>query len=334
MSTKQKRKAKPTSEKATKAKSTRATRTKKKPEKEVPSTRVEVKKAKPEPKKPVEVKPVETKKPLVEVTAEVKPAEIKPVEVKKEVVEVKAEPKKPEVKPVEAKVVLAEAKPEPQKPVVKPVEVKKEVVEVKAEPKKPEVKPVEAKAVVAKPQVKKPAAAKLLPKPIPKKKLPEPPKDSLLLIVRLRGTFAVPQYIERTLLSLRLGYKFNATLAKNSPSMIGMLRQVKDYVTWGDVKPADIARLLKERGEVNGGMPVTDKFAKDAFAKESIDSLAKALAGGEIGLKLLWEKGVKPVFRLHPPSGGFESTIKRSYTSNGQLGYRGTAIATLMTDMT
>jgi large subunit ribosomal protein L30 len=154
------------------------------------------------------------------------------------------------------------------------------------------------------------------------------------LIVRLRGTFAVPQYIERTLLSLRLGYKFNATLAKNSPSMIGMLRQVKDYVTWGDVKPADIARLLKERGEVNGGMPVTDKFAKDAFAKESIESLAKAVAGGEISLKLLWEKGVKPVFRLHPPSGGFESTIKRSYTSSGQLGYRGTAIATLMTDMT
>ena len=246
--------------------------------------------------------------------------------------EVKAEPKKPEVKPVEAKAVIAEAKPEPEET----CEVKKEVVEVKPELKKPEVKPVEAKAVIAeaKPQIKKPAAAKLLPKPIPKKKLPEPPKDSLLLIVRLRGTFAVPYHIERTLLSLRLGYKFNATLAKNSPSMIGMLRQVKDYVTWGDVKPTDIARLLKERGEVNGGMPVTDKFAKDAFAKESIDSLAKALASGEISLKSLWEKGVKPVFRLHPPSGGFESTIKRSYTSNGQLGYRGTAIATLMTDMT
>jgi len=339
MSTKQKRKAKPTSEKPTKAKGTRATRTKKKPEKKVPSTRVGVKEveAKPELKKPVEVKPVETKKPLVEVTAEIKPAELKPAEVRKpEVVEVKVEPQKLEAEPIEAKAILAEAKPEPQKPVVKPVEVKKDVMEVKPEPKKSEVKLAAAKAVVAeaKLRIKKPAAAKLLPKPIPKKKLPQPPMDSLLLIIRLRGTFAVPHYIERTLLSLRLGYKYNATLAKNSPSMIGMLRQVKDYVTWGDVKPADVARLLKERGEVIGGMPVTDKFTKDAFAKESIEVLAKALASGEISLKSLWEKGVKSVFRLHPPSGGFESTIKRSFTSNGQLGYRGTAIATLMTDMT
>jgi large subunit ribosomal protein L30 len=112
-----------------------------------------------------------------------------------------------------------------------------------------------------------------------------------------------------------------------------MLRQVKDYVTWGDLKPTDIATLLRERGEVNGGKPVTDKFATDVFSKESIDSLATALTTGEIGLQSLWEKGVKPVFRLRPPSGGFDSTIKKSFTSNGQLGYRGSAIATLMTKM-
>lgn len=102
-----------------------------------------------------------------------------------------------------------------------------------------------------------------------------------------------------------------------------MLRQVKDYVTWGGVKPIDVATLLKERGRINGEMPVTDEFAKNAFAKDSIDSLATALATGEISLQSLWEKGVKPVFRFRPPSGGFKSTIKRSYTSTGQLGYRG-----------
>jgi large subunit ribosomal protein L30 len=322
MSAKQKRKTKPksSSEKATKTKSTRATRTKKKPGKEAPSAPVET-------RKPVEIK-LERKKPLeailVEhqkiVEPEVKPSiEIKAAEKKPEAVEVKPEPKKPEFKPVEAEAVIVETKPEPEKP----MEVKKEVAEAKPEPRKPQPKPVV--------ELKKPALAK--PKPLPKKKL-EPPKGGLLLIVRLRGTFAVPHHIERTLLSLRLVNKFNATLAKNSPSMIGMLRQVKDYVTWGGVEPTDVATLLKERGKVNGEIPLTNEFAKDMFAKDSIDSLATALATGEISLQSLWKKGVKPVFRLRPPSGGFKSTIKKSYTSTGQLGYRGSAIATLMTDMT
>ena len=131
-----------------------------------------------------------------------------------------------------------------------------------------------------KPQPKKRAAVKPLPKPLPKKKLPEPPKDSMLLIIRLRGTFAVPDHIEQTLQSLRLKNRFNATLAKNNPSTIGMLRQAKDYIAWGDLKPTDVARLLRERGEVNGGRAVTDKFAMDIFSKESIDSLATAITTG------------------------------------------------------
>ena len=330
MSTKKpKRKTKSSSEKAAKTKSTRVTRTKKKPEKKVAS-KPEAKKPVVEAKPPEPKEPIESKKPIAEVEPEVKPpTEIKPPEIrseieppritKPEVVEVKPEPEKTEVK-TEAKPILVKAEPEPERE----IEVQKASVEGKTELKKLEVKP----------EIRKRVAVKRLPKPLPKKKLPEPPKESVLLVIRLRGTFAVPYYIERTLRSLRLGNKFNATLTRNSPSMIGMLRQVKDYVTWGDLKPTDVATLLKERGEVNGGMSITDKFAKDVFSKESIDSLAAALTSGEISLQSLWKKGVKPVFRLRPPSGGFESTIKRSYTSNGQLGYRGVAIATLMTKMT
>ena len=325
MSTKATRKAKPkpVSEKGKKTKA-RVTRTKRKPSKKTPAT-PEVKKAqievKPEPEKPVEeVKIVEEKKPLVEAKTEVEaPPEIRlPVVEQPELVQVKVEPR-PEVKAVEPRTIIEV----PEAPEVKPVEVQKTVV-TKPELKKPEIKY----------EVKKPAAAKPLPRPIPKKKLPEPPKESLLLIIRLRGVYGVPYYIERSLQSLRLTHKFNAILTKNNPSMLGTLRQVKDYVTWGDVKSADIARLLKERGLLMGETRVTDKFAEEAFAKDSVDSLAKAISSGEITLKTLWQKGVKPVFRLHPPSGGFESTIKRAYTNNGQLGYRGAAIATLMTDMT
>jgi len=33
--------------------------------------------------------------------------------------------------------------------------------------------------------------------------------------------------------------------------------------------------------------------------------------------------GIKPVFRLHPPSKGFKGKVKRSYTTGGVTGYRG-----------
>lgn len=303
---------------------TRVTRTKKKAGKEVPSeaekTIVEAEIT--EPKKPVQAESAEIKEPIAEVEREVIPPveiqpETKPTEVAKptEIEQAKPAPEV-EVSPMPTKPVVEVEHPEQD-------ETKKAVAKVKTEPKALEVKP----------QTKKHAGVKPLPKPLPKKKLPEPPKDSMLLIIRLRGTFAVPNYIELTLHSLRLRNKFNATLVRNNPSTIGMLRQVKDYVTWGDLKPTDIATLLRERGEVNGGKPVTDKFATDVFSKESIDSLATALTTGEISLRSLWEKGVKPVFRLRPPSGGFESTIKKSFTSHGQLGYRGGAIAILMAKM-
>jgi len=306
---------------------TRVTRTKKKPAKEAPSEaeKPTVDAEITEPRKPVEAEPIELRKPIAEESereatppTEIQP-EIKPTETTQPVI-VQAQPEleKAEATQKPTQPVVVEIEPEPEK-----VETKKEIVEVKAEPKTPPVKPEIAKRVGVKP----------LPKPLPKKKLPGPPKDSMLLVIRLRGTFAVPNYIERTLRSLGLRNKFNATLVRNGPSTIGMLRQVKDYITWGDLKPTEIASLLRERGEVNGGKRVTDKFAMDVFSKESIDSLATAITTGEVGLRSLWEKGVKPVFRLRPPSGGFESTIKKSFTSNGQLGYRGSAIATLMTKM-
>ena len=282
----------------------------------------------PQVKKPVEIKPVvEVKKPL-EVKPAVKPEVEKPV-VEAEVVEVKEQvvEAKPEVRKPVVEVWPETAKPAESKPLIKP-EVE-EVIEVKpvVEVKPPVLQP---KAVKVKPVVK-PEAKKTV---RAQKPLVAPSTERVALVIRLRGEFGVPDYIKRTLTSLRLKRKYNATLVQNGPSMTGMLRQVKDYVTWGDITSVDIARLLKERGELTGGSPVSDNFAKNAFSKESVDELAKAISSGQTPLQSLWQKGVKPVFRLHPPSGGFDTTAKRPYGSHGQLGYRGAAIITLMTQMT
>jgi len=160
---------------------------------------------------------------------------------------------------------------------------------------------------------KKPAV-QAQPKPIQQTIQPQiqtsaPPKEtSFFLVIRIRGSFGIPPDVEHTLRNLRLTNKFNATLLEKSPSLLGMLRHGKDYVTWGEVNSADVANLLKKRGEVNTGNRLTDQYVKDFLAQQSIDSLAEALANGEIKLKTLWQKGVKAVFRLHPPSGGFSGT--------------------------
>jgi len=199
----------------------------------------------------------------------------------------------------------------------------------KAKPKAPRTAKARAprkRAVPAKKPVGKAVEAQ------PQKKAVAPEKV-FLFAVRLKGSFGMPVPIERTLASLRLNRKFNAVVLENDANVLATLRKAKDYVTWGEAKPRDIAMLLRERGELLGGLPLTDKSAQDKFGVQSVDGLASALAGGGITLKILWQKGLKPVFRLHPPSGGFVASTKRPHGKMGELGYRGPEITTLVARM-
>jgi large subunit ribosomal protein L30 len=156
---------------------------------------------------------------------------------------------------------------------------------------------------------------------------------TFLIAIRLKGEFGAPSDIQNLLAGLRLKSKFNAVLLDNDSISKGTLRQAKDYVTYGEIMPRDVATLLKERGELFGGLHLNDKAAQEKFGKQSIDDLVSALAQGDISLKTLWTKGLKPVFRLHPPSGGFEKSTKRPYRSDGELGYRGPEISSLVARM-
>ena len=334
--------------KATTTKTTRKTPRKKPATTRKRTVKVRAKKPKPE----VAAAPLEEeRKPVAEARPQVEKPEVKPtIEIRQPVEvepEVKPEVEKPTVaaKAVEVKEQVVEAKPEVVEAEKAVVEERPEAAQKSAESKplvKPEVEEVvEVKPVEVKPAGFQPRPVKVKPLIKPRKKTFRPAKPLLApsaervsLVIRLRGEFGVPDYVERTLTSLRLKRKFNATLVQNIPSVTGMLREVKDYIAWGDVTSVEIARLLRERGEITGGSPVSDKFAKNVFSKESIDELAKAISNGQTSLQLLWQKGVNPVFHLHPPSGGFDTTGKRPFGSHGQLGYRGTAIIRLMSQMT
>jgi large subunit ribosomal protein L30 len=154
----------------------------------------------------------------------------------------------------------------------------------------------------------------------------------LFLAVRLLGPFAVPKDIEHALGSLRLKRRFTAVLMEKNPTSLGMLRRVKDYVTWGEVDSRSIAALFKERGFI-GGNHLSDKLVKERLGIESVEQLARAITHGQLSLKTVRNQGVEPIFNLHPPSGGFQWNIKRPVGSRGELGYRGDQIGHLISRM-
>ncbi|RLF17608.1 MAG: 50S ribosomal protein L30 [Thermoprotei archaeon] len=152
----------------------------------------------------------------------------------------------------------------------------------------------------------------------------------LLAVIRIRGTVDVPPDVEHTLRLLRLVRKFHCVIIDNRPSYMGMLRKVKDWVTWGEITPETLAILLRRRGRLTGNERLTDEHVKK-LGYESIEDFAKAVFEGKAKLSDI--PGLKPVFRLAPPSGGFKGSIKKQYGAGGELGYRGEAINELIKRM-
>lgn len=158
-------------------------------------------------------------------------------------------------------------------------------------------------------------------------------KMPLYAIIRIRGRVDVPPDIDYTLKLLRLHKKFHATLYPSDlPGIQGMLRKVKDWVTWGEIDEETLIELLRKRGRIIGDKPLTDEYVEKKLGiSGGIAGLAKALIEGRVKYHKL--NGVKPVFRLHPPRGGFKGSTKRPYNDGGELGYRGKAINELIKRM-
>ncbi len=149
----------------------------------------------------------------------------------------------------------------------------------------------------------------------------------LLAVVRLRGQVNVNRKIRDTLAMLRLHKRYHCVVIPDTPSYRGMLNVVKDYVTYGEINAETLALLLRKRGRLKGDKPLTDEYVREKTKYNSIDEFAKAVIEGKASLKDLPD--LKPVFRLHPPRGGLKS-IKWSYKTGGDLGYRGEAINELL----
>ena len=148
------------------------------------------------------------------------------------------------------------------------------------------------------------------------------------MIVRVRGSLHARHDVVETLRYLHLTRPNHATVLPEVPSVRGMLTAVQGYVTWGEAEPETVSLLLKERGETVTGSRLTDAAVAEFAPGQDLPALTRSVA--EKGLPQL--RGVKPLFRLHAPKGGWRST-KKPFTLGGALGYRGRSINELVRRM-
>jgi len=149
---------------------------------------------------------------------------------------------------------------------------------------------------------------------------PQQDEPKLIVIIRIRGRPNMNRKIADTLKMLRLHHVNHASIYPNTPTIQGMLAKVKDYVSYGPLSEVSLERLLTKRGRIRGNKLLTSEYLKEIGSPyPDIKTLTKALYTGKIKYSEL--KGVKPVFRLHPPKGGHRhGTIKQPYSTGGSLG--------------
>jgi len=149
-------------------------------------------------------------------------------------------------------------------------------------------------------------------------------------VIKVRSNINVNKDIRRTMELLRLNRVNHCIILHETAITKGMLQKIKDYVTWGEIKPEVLARMTLLKGKVEGNTPIDTAFIKANSEFGTPLDFAKAVVEGKTKYSDI--KGIKPIIRLHPPLKGYEG-IKRAYTVGGALGYRGDNINDLILRM-
>ena len=118
---------------------------------------------------------------------------------------------------------------------------------------------------------------------------------SKIAAILIRGLVGVKHDIKLTLVCINLRKKHACTILEDTPTIRGMLKKSRDFITFG---------------------PVSDEVLQKLETKKKVCDETKT------------------VYFLSPPRGGFERKgIKRSFTVGGALGDRKEAINDLLLRM-
>jgi large subunit ribosomal protein L30 len=140
--------------------------------------------------------------------------------------------------------------------------------------------------------------------------------EKKLAVILVRGLVEVSQKVKDTLSFLNLKRKNNCVILDNTLINQGMIKKVKDYVTWGEIDDATCKEIFTKRGreiEVRS----TDSKNKYSYNFLEVDG-----------------KKYSKTFCLSPPRKGFaRKGIKTPFTMGGALGYRAEKIKDLIERM-
>ena len=141
-----------------------------------------------------------------------------------------------------------------------------------------------------------------------------------IAVVQVRGALGLTYKQRDTLRLLNLPKSHSCVIINGTPSYLGMLNSLKDFLTWGEIDLDTFKILLEKRGRFAGNQALTKElFTK--LANQEVDTFAQSFLDGKKNFKDV--PGLKPYFRLKPPRHGFErGGVKKPYSMGGALGYR------------
>ena len=153
----------------------------------------------------------------------------------------------------------------------------------------------------------------------------------ILAVVRIKGKPNVKKEVERTMQLLKLYRKHSCVILPQKESIVGMLKKIDRYITWGEIDSNILKLLLEKRGRLPGNKRLTLGYLKDKVGK-NFEELSKELIDSKIKIKDV--PGLKSFFKLKPPTRGFEKLgAKKPYSMGGVFGYRGKEINLLLKRM-
>ena len=83
-------------------------------------------------------------------------------------------------------------------------------------------------------------------------------KKALLAMVRIRGRVRLKVVFTHTMQFLRLHRENHCVILYNTPEVLGMLKKVRDYVTYGEVSDEVVREVVSKRGRKIGNTRLSE----------------------------------------------------------------------------
>ena len=126
----------------------------------------------------------------------------------------------------------------------------------------------------------------------------------MIAVIRISGDVKISEKIRESLNRIRLRRKYSCVLLKPTENNLKLLRKIRDYIAYGSIDKETLKELIEKRA-----IPL--KKGTKIDSEKIISNLEKTS---------LFDLGIKPFFRLHPPRKGIDSKKHFGTTKKAVLG--------------